>query len=166
MRVTGVGVAVFIAAGAAAGATAGELYPGIYEYDGKYINETVNEYLLFENPRLREAIEEAAPTEAMAALVLSEDAVTVPIDGDEERMVGLYHACEPHNCGSHNWSFVYDELQGQGAVCHLDMDSGKGAEWYVKGELLLTEDHCPSTLETVPEAVQKAVYYQPGDLEG
>lgn len=151
---------------AACGAAAGELYPSIYEYDGKYVNEAVNEYLLFDNPELRKAVAEAAPNEALAELVLNVEVVSTPIDGDEELKAGLYYACEPHNCGSHNWSFVFEELTNRGAICHLDMDSGKGAEWYVKGELMLTEDHCPSELEAVPEAVRKAVYYQfPGDID-
>ena len=144
-----------------ASALAGELYPNISSYHGKYINEPVDDYLLFENERTRNAIETAAPDAETAALIFSQNAVSGPIDGDENVLRGLYQACEPHNCGAHQWGFVFDEISGNAAVCHFVMESGQPALWYGAGGLLAEQEGgCPYRLADVPQAVGDAVYHR------
>lgn len=139
--------------------TAGELYPAISDYADKYLTDKVDGFLLLDNPRTRDAVEDAAPDTVIAAQVLSTDVVASPIAGGKVWGIGLAHACEPQNCGLHNWSFVFDEASGRAGLCYFVMDSGEAARWYVGGEFVVSQEGgCRSALDGVPHEVRLAVY--------
>lgn len=143
----------------AAPAQAGELYPPITDYAGKTLIDEIDGFVLFDNPRTRDAVAAAASDPDISAQVLSTDVVASPIVGGWVWGIGLVHACEPQNCGLHNWSFVFDEASGRAGVCYFVMASGEPARWYVgKKFVVAQEGGCPSALEDVPGDVRLLVY--------
>ena len=137
---------------------AGELYPSITAYNGKYAYEEVNGWRFFDDPSRVALIEAASSDRGLVALVQSDDVVTAPIEVDESQLRAIYWACEPHNCGSHNWALVIDRMAQKAAICQFDEDAGKFGVWHVGGQPILESDlQCPFELSQVPEEIAQAL---------
>lgn len=136
---------------------AGELYPSIKAYHGKYAYEEVNGWRFFDDPQRIALIEEASNDAELIALVQSDAVVTSPIEVDPDSLRAIYWACEPKNCGSHNWSLVIDRIGGKAAICHFDDDAGLHGVWHIGHQTSVSDMQCPFALAEVPADVTDAL---------
>ncbi|MBN8995976.1 MAG: hypothetical protein J0H94_12185 [Rhizobiales bacterium] len=120
--------------------------PPLSAYVGKYPYDKVQGVVFLKNPALIAAVKKAAPPKSVAKWVLSVDTTQVPIAEKDGKIIA--HACEPHNCGDHQWAIVIDASSGSADVCyHNPPDTGEAkSRWYLstgKNELRDGAE-CPS----------------------
>lgn len=82
-------------------------------------------------PQVRNAVAQAVADGQVSAQVLSAEVVTGPVAkaGGYIR----YHACEPHNCGDHNWSILIKEDGSATEICYYEAAMGANVRWYADG---------------------------------
>ena len=81
------------------------------------------------------------PDADIRARILDADAVATPIALEQGRV--LSYACEPHNCGPHNWAIALTPDGGEAAVCYYDEDR-RIARWYPEDFGPAPTGGCPS----------------------
>lgn len=106
---------------------------------GHYPFDKVGEGAFIADASVRRAVEAAVPDPAIRDEVLSKDATAAPIAERGGRL--LAWACEPHNCGSHNWTIAITADGSEAAVCYFD--EGR-ARWFPEGFKAPAGDGCPS----------------------
>ncbi len=119
--------------------------PPLSAYVGKYPYDKVQGVIFLRNPAVTAAVKKAALPKAVSKWVLSPDTTQVPIAEIDGKIVS--HACEPHNCGDHDWAIVIDPASGSADVCYHDgPTTGDGkARWYLAtGKNELRDGECPS----------------------
>jgi hypothetical protein len=125
--------------------------PGLALYKGKYPFDRVAGVTFIGHPAVRAAVRRAAPSPAMAATLLSAGVAT-PIDVSPVWIAS--GACEPHNCGEHDWAILINRRTGQAIVCHKP--EGGRAAWFKAGRRIGGGDSCPAEIKDVPAAILRS----------
>lgn len=107
-------------------------------YVGKYSFDTVGGTRFVDDPRVRSAVERTVDDPAVRALVLG-DATAFPIAERDGQIVA--GACEPHNCGEHNWAILIRPDGSAPQVCHKR--DGAAPRWYGETPVGAAKDSCP-----------------------
>jgi hypothetical protein len=124
----GAGAAAANDAAANAIAAANPLAP----YAGKLPYEAVNGIAFVDRPEVRTAVEGMVADAAVRRLVLSKDVTTRPIELADGRL--LAGACEPHNCGPHEWTIAIGVDGSAPEVCyHNDAQAADSSLYYAPG---------------------------------
>lgn len=84
-------------------------------------------------PAVKTAVRAAAPS-TIYAIVLDPNSTSAPIEGSGNYL--LSWACEPHNCGAHQWTLAIKSDGSKVAVCYYNEDLSDGARWFV-GQMLV-----------------------------
>jgi len=111
-------------------------------YVGVPANQEVAGVLLADHPLVREAVNAAVSDPEVLRWVLSQGTAGL-VGLQNGRLVA--NACEPHNCGSHNWSIVIG-LSGQnGEICYHNDAHHPASRWYAAGRPVETRaGGCPT----------------------
>jgi hypothetical protein len=127
---------------AAAGAAANEAAPPagnaapagatgpLSMFVGHPSNQEVEGVLFTAHPLVRSAVEAAVADSAVRRWVLSEG-TSGEIALRDGRLVST--ACEPHNCGEHNWTVLIDPAGTSAEVCYADLSVDERVTWYAAG---------------------------------
>lgn len=99
-------------------------------YVGHPTNTPVEGVIFTDHPLVRRAVEAAVSDAAVRGRVLSEGTAAA-IALRDGRLVA--HACEPHNCGPHNWTILIDPAGTSAEVCYAVDSIGERATWYAAG---------------------------------
>lgn len=110
-------------------------------YVGSYPSDKVGANSFLSDPAVRDAVASAVPDPAVRDRVLDAEATATPVALVEGRV--LSYACEPHNCGPHNWAIAITPDAKTAAVCYYDQDA-REARWYPDGAGATPEGGCPS----------------------
>ncbi len=132
-------------------------FPALANYHGKYPWDKVKGYSLFQNQYLRKAVRAAVPNTNIYNLAIWEDGNAGPMEFNKGLTAILSSSCEPHKCGSHNWTVIYSSASRRATVCYHNEDYGSNANWYADGALVHRQaGACPSEFREVPAvALQK-----------
>lgn len=128
--------------------------PDLARYAGRYPFDRIGGVRFLSHPIVRQAVANAAPSAAIRNRILAQgtsgDIVVTP------EMV-LAWACEPHNCGPHNWSIAIGRRNQAHFVCYQP-DGTESGRWYRRRRLVAeTEGGCPFEAANVPRAVLDAL---------
>lgn len=118
-------------------------------YAGHYPRDAVDGVGFFDRTEVAMALDAAVGDPKLRQRVVAADGVAVPIFRSGASLAA--YACEPHDCGDHNWTlFVPDDPRG-GRVCHHDAATmGDTSRWYADGRAPVTRPGaCPSTAADV-----------------
>ncbi|MEH3099852.1 hypothetical protein [Sphingomonas adhaesiva] len=126
---------------ASPGATASAAVGALTRYVGSYPSDTVGTSSFLSDPAVRAAVASAVPDPGIRERVLDAEATATPIALVEGRV--LSYACEPHNCGPHNWAIAVTPDARTAAVCYYDQDAQE-ARWYPQSAGPNPEGGCPS----------------------
>lgn len=130
-------------------AAAAPKVPDLSLYFGKYPFDSVKGISFLRHPRVRSVVTANAPV-GVSRWLLGESTAT-PI-GRKGRLI-LSYACEPHNCGPHNWTIVLGS-GALGAICHYDSEISEEAVWFIqKKAVLRTANGCPSADQPLPPLI-------------
>jgi hypothetical protein len=97
---------------------------------GRLPNQEVGGVFFADHPLVRRSVEAAVPDAAIRRWVLSQG-TSAPIALRDGRLVS--NACEPHNCGPHNWTILIDPGGTSAEVCYVVNSTGERATWYAAG---------------------------------
>lgn len=123
--------------------------PGVAAYVGKYPFDKVRGMTFLRHPRVRAAVLTHAPKPVQPWVFGN---VTASPIGQRGGQI-LSGACEPHNCGSHNWTVVIGAGQ-KAAICHFDAEQAGRAQWFMHQKLVIeTDDVCPSAEGMLPPLI-------------
>ncbi|MGQ0589630.1 MAG: hypothetical protein ACT4N8_08885 [Sphingosinicella sp.] len=112
-------------------------------YVGHPTNTPVDGVIFTDHPLVRRAVEAAVSDAAVRGRVLSEG-TAAPIALRDGRLVA--HACEPHNCGPHNWTILIDPAGTSAEICYAVDSIGERATWYAAGRVAEERPGaCPSS---------------------
>lgn len=101
-------------------------------YAGKLPSEAVNGVAFVERPEVRSAIEGMIADEAIRRWVLSKEITTSPIGNANNRLTA--RACEPHNCGPHEWTISIGTDGSAPEVCYYVQSAGADtSRWFAPG---------------------------------
>src|SRR5215207_5064531 len=90
-----------VAAGIVAIASGSVSAAPLADYAGKYPSDEVGGMTFLKQPAVIDGVGQAVADRAVRDWVLSPDTVQTPIAVKGGAL--LSYACEPHNCGDHNW---------------------------------------------------------------
>lgn len=131
--------------------------PPVSMFVGSYPFDKIRGFTVLSLPAVRAATVRAiGANPAISRWVLGKEMTASPITA--QGGVTLVSACEPHNCGPHNWSVA---IKGNGAsaiVCHYDLESGsEAAHWYAGGRLVHRSpgQACPNRADDIDPAAMK-----------
>ena len=110
-------------------------------YVGSYPSDALGATSFLSDPAVRDAVAAAVPDAAVRERVLDAEATATPVALVAGRV--LSYACEPHNCGPHNWAISVTPDARTAAVCYYDQDA-QVARWYPEGAGPNPEGGCPS----------------------
>jgi hypothetical protein len=125
--------------------------PDLSRYAGRYPFDRVGGVRFLNHPLVRQAVANAAPSVRIRARILREGTSGLVV---VTRAMVLAWACEPHNCGSHNWSIVIGRRNQAQFVCYKP--DGGTARWYRRQREVAGGDSCPFEAAEVPAAVLDA----------
>lgn len=130
--------------------------PALELYIGSYPSKPVRGVSLWNNPKFRKLVANAAPNEGIRKTVLS-TGVEAPVERQGSLLVA--QACEPHNCGDHQWTVAVLLPNGPAAICYHDYDvMDSEGRWFVNGRVVAKSDGCWSGDHTdVPDRVFAAL---------
>jgi hypothetical protein len=114
------------------GAAAAPARGPLAAYAGKLTSDNVGGSTFVARPEVRRAVESLVPDAGARRWLLNPDSTQSPI---ELRGGKLYSsACEPHNCGPHQWTILIG-ADGAGAeICyHDDRQDAAHSRWYAAG---------------------------------
>ena len=126
--------------------------PDLSRYSGRYPFDRVGGVRFLDHPLVRRAVANAAPSARISARILAQGTSGVIV---VTRTMVLAWACEPHNCGSHNWSIVIGRRNRAQFVCYKP-DGGR-ARWYRRHRPIAGGGGCPFEAAEVPVAVRGAL---------
>jgi hypothetical protein len=113
-------------------------------YVGKYPFDRVNGVAFLAHPAVVAGVRKAVADPAVLRWVLDTETTQVPIAVNGGRMIA--HACEPHNCGDHQWAIVLDLASGAIDVCYRDgatLNDGQSRGYLAAGGSTLRAGDCP-----------------------
>ena len=124
--------------------------PDLIRYEGRYPFDAVEGVTFPVHPLVRAAVEQSVRDPALRQRILSSDVTAAPVERIGERL--LYWACEPHNCGAHNWTVMLLR-DGRGAeVCYVNVDDPARSGWYRGGQRqALSREGCPQNFGSLTE---------------
>lgn len=114
---------------------------GLARYVGRYPSDVVGGTSFIADRQVRAAVSGVVSDAAVRARVLDAQAVATPVALVDGRV--LSYACEPHDCGPHNWAIAVTPDGGRAAVCYYDEERGV-ARWYPDGAGARPAGGCPS----------------------
>lgn len=126
--------------------------PDLARYAGRYPFDRVAGVRFLDHPVVRQAVAGAAPSPRIRVRILREGTSS---DIKVTRAFVLASACEPHNCGSHNWSIVIGRRNRAQFVCYKP--DGGSARWYRRQRMVAGGDSCPFEAAGIPTAVLGAL---------
>lgn len=120
--------------------------PPLSEYVGKYSSGKVKDVAFLQHPAVLAGVKKAIPSGRVRDRVLDHHATQAPIARSGGKLVA--HACEPHNCGDHQWSILIDPASGATDVCYYNGATARDhkARWYLSSGKVELRDTagCPS----------------------
>ena len=120
-------------------------------YVGKYPFDKVRGYQFMSHPQVRRLVRQATFNQSVLKAV-SSSGVSNRIT--RRGAVLASWACEPHNCGAHNWTVVMRSPAGPAAVCYFDKELASQSNWFMNGSAALrTAGGCPGEAQEVPPAL-------------
>lgn len=122
---------------AAASAPASDLDGPLARYVGKYPEDKVGARSFLDEPLVRDGVARVVDDPAVAKLVLA-PATAVPIVARDGQLIA--GACEPHNCGEHNWAIRIRPDGARPLVCHKP--EGAAPRWYGPTPVGAAKDGC------------------------
>ena len=105
--------------------------PSLSAYIGKYPSDKVASISLYDHPKFKRLVSGAAPNGSIRAAILEGG-----VEGLVQRQGALLvqQACEPHNCGDHEWVVAILLPDGPAAICYHDSSlTGVTGRWFVGG---------------------------------
>ena len=105
------------------------------DFAGKYPTARLGKLRLVDLPVVRRSLAAAVHDTTVAAW-LPTTGPAAPVEY-AQRLI-YTSTCQPHNCGNHNWAFVWSEQTQKAAVCYHDADRMTGSRWYVDGAVRMT----------------------------
>lgn len=125
--------------------------PAISAYVGKYPFDKVRGVSFPQHPLVVQRVKAALAGSVIQSRVLDPNSTSVPIARQGDFIVSW--ACEPHNCGSHQWAVVLTGSGRKASVCYYNEDLAEGARWFVDGSVGLVEPEGDCQFETVPAQI-------------
>lgn len=120
---------------------------GLAAYVGKYPSDEVAGVSWNAHPVVRAAVQQTVTDAAVRGTILDTAGTTAPIQLVDGKVAAW--ACEPHNCGAHQWSVLVDPATGAADVCYFDEAARPGASrWFLAGG---TEESRPGNCQ-LPDA--------------
>lgn len=113
-------------------------------YAGKYPFDKVGGVTFIAQPAVAAGVKKAVADKAVQGWVLNADTTAGPISVKGGKVQSW--ACEPHNCGDHEWTIVIDLASGATDVCYHDATTMKDgqARWYLaSGKNEMRTGDCP-----------------------
>ena len=126
--------------------------PDLARYAGRYPFDRVDGVRFLNHPLVRQAVANAAPSPRVRSRILAVGTSGIIV---VTRAMVLARACEPHNCGSHNWSIVIGRRNQAQFVCYKP--DGGSARWYRRQRVVAEGGGCPFEGAEVPAAVLGAL---------
>ena len=124
--------------------------PDLARYADKYPSDAVAGVRFLNHPTVRAAAQNAAPNARIRRQILREG-TSAPIAVNN--LMVLSHACEPHNCGPHQWAILIGRRTPVHIICY-QADGEELGRWYRRGRQIATGQGCASEPQNVPEAVR------------
>jgi len=96
-------------------------------------------------PAVVAAVKKAVTDKAVRGWVLRDATTQTPIVVKDGTL--LSQACEPHNCGDHNWTIAIDLASGSTDVCYHDgakMKEGQSRWYLASGKNEMRTEDCPA----------------------
>lgn len=125
--------------------------PAIAAYVGKYPFDKVRGMAFTQHPVVVRAVKAALLGAIFQSRVLDPDSTSGPIVRQGDFIVSW--ACEPHNCGFHQWAIVLTGSARKAAVCYYNEDLSEGARWFIDGSVVFVQPDGNCQFETVPAQV-------------
>lgn len=125
--------------------------PSLSTYIGKYPFDRVRGVTFLQHPLVLGAVRSALLGSIVRPIVLDPDSTSGPIARQGDFIVSW--ACEPHNCGDHQWSVVLPGSGRKAAVCYYNYDLSEGARWFVEGRIVLVEPNQTCQFDRVPAKI-------------
>lgn len=126
--------------------------PDLARYAGRYPFDPVGGVRFLNHPLVRQAVANAAPSARIRARLLARGTSGKII---VTRTMVLASACEPHSCGSHNWSIAIGRRNQAQFVCYKP-DGGR-ARWYFRQRVVASGGGCYFEAAEIPAAVLRAL---------
>jgi len=124
--------AVANAATPASGAAAAPGTGPLAAYVGKLTSDKVGGATFFERPEVRSAVETLVADAGTRRWLLDPNTTQSPIALRGGRIYSA--ACEPHNCGPHEWTIELGADGGSPEICyHDDRQDEAHSRWYAAG---------------------------------
>lgn len=102
--------------------------PPLGAYADKYPFDRVEGVTFLDHPAVRAAVGRAVAARTIRRLVLT-GGTAGPIDSNGRAL--LSWACEPHNCGPHNWTVIIARDGSAAQVCHYnEAAADPGPHWH------------------------------------
>lgn len=114
-------------------------------YVGKYPYDKVHGIGFLHQPAVAAGVKKAVADKTIRGWVLNDETTQTPIGVKDGSL--LSQACEPHNCGDHQWTIVIDLASGATDVCYHDGAEMKEdqSRWYLaSGKNELRNGDCPA----------------------
>lgn len=103
--------------------------PTLAEFSGKYRSDSVRGFTFYDHPKIRAALNAAVPNQAIKDAITSRNVTGGSVEADQWSLT--LSGCEPHNCGAHNWRFVYIIGEDAAQVCYYNLDAPPSlTKWY------------------------------------
>jgi hypothetical protein len=133
------------AAGDAAASQATSVVAPLAAYVGYNPSNIINGVPFVMQQAIVAGVRKAVPDDAVVDWVLDVGATATPIVLRAGKLISF--ACEPRNCGTHQWTIFVELSSGAIDVCYLDMASLRNgqARWYLAaGRMEMRAGTCPS----------------------
>jgi hypothetical protein len=121
--------------------------PAVSAYVGKYPFDKVRGMAFTQHPVVVRAVKAALLGSIIQSRVLDPNSTSGPIARQGDFIVSW--ACEPHNCGFHQWAIVLTGSGRKAAVCYYNEDLSEGARWFVDGSVGYVQHNGNCQFETV-----------------
>lgn len=101
-------------------------------YVGKTTYDAVDGIAFVDRPEVRAAVTSLVPDAAARRWILSRDTTQSPIVMQGAQLYSS--ACEPHNCGPHQWTILIGPDGSSAEICyHDDRQDQAHSRWYAAG---------------------------------
>ena len=104
-----------------------------------------------QHPAVLRAVKAALLGSVIQSRVLDPNSTSGPIARQGDFIVSW--ACQPHNCGFHQWAIVLTGSGRKAAVCYYNEDLSEGARWFVDGNVSFVQKNSNCQFEAVPAQV-------------
>lgn len=117
--------------------------PTLAEFSGKYRSDSVGGFTFYDHPKIRAALNAAVSNQAVKDAITTQEVTGGSVEVDQWSLT--LSGCEPHNCGDHNWRFVYIIGEDSAQVCYYNLDGPPSlTRWYDTYEETSVDGGCLS----------------------